>query len=194
MLNQISGSFNTAAAEIEAVKTYLNRMCVPYKKIEKYENRDEADIKVVLDDEFYDEECYAEEEKTILFEVKYEASNRWKRWGEYGFEGGAYNPRNGWSKPSKAEYSKAHFWLFYSTDHTGYIMMNCYWFIPEKFIEIQNKYGKFRETTSINYETGKADRWISSVYFVNPVYLEEFRVNDKYDIITAPAYDNNERR
>ncbi|MBP3197681.1 MAG: hypothetical protein J6N21_11830 [Butyrivibrio sp.] len=167
MIGQISGSFNTAAAEIEAVKRFVSEHSSrEVKEILKYPNRDDADVEVVFEDG-----------STLLFEVKYESADRWNRYGEYGFEGGAWNPRTGHYKPSKAEYSKADIWLFYSVDKGRYIMMNGYWFCNDVFTHIQVTYGQYKETSSINYETGKADRWNSSVYFVNPKYIEHMKVN-----------------
>lgn len=167
MLGQISGSFNTATAEIEAVKRFVSEHSSrEVKEIRKYPKRDDADVEVIFEDG-----------SSLLFEVKYENPNRWLRYGEYGFEGGAYNPKNGHYKPSKAEYSMADIWLFYSTDNSGYIMMNGYWFANDVFTKIQCEYGLYKETSSVNYETGKADRWDSSVYFVNPYYLEQLKVD-----------------
>lgn len=173
MLDQITGSFNTAKAETAAVRAWLKKMGVADKlilSVKKYDgDRNKADVSARI--------IYGGDVLELTFEVKYEAPRRWKRYHEYGFECGSWSLDGRYVKPAKSIYSEADIWLFYSMENGKYIMLNGYYFDNQKFLEYQNT-GTYKESRSKNYVTGKVDTWGSSVSFVKPEVM-------KNDLITC---------
>lgn len=162
---QIPGSFNTADQEKRAVRAFLDKMGVKGKIIlQKTPDRDAGDVDAYIDDVL------------VRFEVKFESPRRWERFGEYGFEGGWYDPKTDRIKPPKSVYSKSDIWLFYSGTPDALIMLEGYFFDSLEFTRIATTHGTHMATTSVNYETGVADRHLTSVSFVNPVYLEKYKI------------------
>lgn len=173
--SQYAGDFDTADAEIDIVIKALHQMRdkleeagVQPLRAYKSEDRDASDVTVLF------KKGNRNYEKT--FEVKYEGPDRWARYGEYGFEGGTER-RDGTWKPSKAEYSEADYWLFYTDNEDGSQVLGVYNFNANRdlFLEAQKR-GVMRYTTSKNYRTGHIDTYKTKVYFVKPELIEGARI------------------
>lgn len=165
----MSGSFNNWEEEKKATRRALERAGYRVESVDKCNDWNKCDCIAVVDKSGV--------HHAISVECKWEAPARWRRWGQYGFEGGTLMPSGNW-KPSKAEYSEADMWLFYTTGYDGDIqVLGLYNFIGHRdmFIRAQSS-SESRVTYSYNTETGERDSWQTLVYFVDPVKIEGARI------------------